>query len=109
LWVLIPGREVGGRVHVDLDLYRQQTGAYDLGVESLDTAGCVSPSRNPLERLSGVNDVNRSNKTPSKRPELCWLRYRFSKPHDWYLHAYAHSSLHLSSRKELYYRFIHHA
>jgi hypothetical protein len=60
-WVLIPGREVGEHVHVDFDLYRHQTGTDDIGVEILDTAGCVSPSRNPLERLSGANDVNQSS------------------------------------------------
>jgi hypothetical protein len=59
--VLTPVREVGERVHVDFDLYGQQTGAADLGVESLDTVGCVSPSRNPLERLSGVHDANQSS------------------------------------------------
>jgi hypothetical protein len=57
----MPGREVNEDIHVDFDLYRQQTGADDLGVESLDTADCVSPSRNPLERLSGANDVNQSS------------------------------------------------
>jgi hypothetical protein len=55
------GREVGEHVHVDLDQYRQQTGADDLGVEILDTADCVSPIRNPLKCLSGVNDVNQSS------------------------------------------------
>jgi hypothetical protein len=57
----MPGREVGEHVHVHFDLYRQQTGADDLGVESLDAAYCVSSSRNPLQRLSGVNDVNQSS------------------------------------------------